>query len=274
MKDLSVLICCANAADTLDAACRSVAWADELVIVDSGSTDATPEIARQYADRYVVEPWRGYSEQKKYGASLCRHDWVLVLDGDEEVSPALRGEVEALPADTLERYDVLSMPRRNFILGRHVRAWDPDWQSRLIHRGRCRWADEPLHDARLPSHPSRQGWLHHPLEHKRHSRAGFRDYFNGSLEDARALLIARHAVARGKRCHAWDLLLRPLLAFLKFYFIKRGFLDGQFGLLIAWKAVIGTVIKYAAIWAVQNDLAEPDPALATRSNQAESDRSG
>jgi len=264
MPPISMVICCANVEHTLTAACESSAWADELVVVDSGSTDATERIARRYADRYVQEPWRGYTKQKQFGASLASHEWVFVLDGDETCTPELAREIRALQDRTFERCDVMWMRRRNYVMGRYVRAWDPDWQSRLIHRGRCRWADEVLHDARLPSDPSRQHELRGRIEHNRHSRAGFKDDFHGAEADRRLLPVARQMYARGRRCRWWDLAFRPTLAFVKFYFTKRACLDGTFGLLIAQKAARGTQLKYAALWAVQQGVEPAEPELESR----------
>ena len=255
MPKLSVLICCANAADTLAAACRSVHWADELVVVDSGSTDATSEIAKSYAIRYVEEPWRGYAGQKVFGADLCAHDWVFILDGDEECSSELADEWRAMTDDAIERYDVFLVPRRNYIFGRHVRAWDPDHQARIVHRRRCRWTDEVVHDTCYPSSPERQTRLRGHITHKRTSTAAFSDYFGGRRLDARLLLLAQQMYQRGRRCHWWDLAFRPRLAFLKLYLLKGGFLDGTFGLLMAQKTALTTQLKYAALWAVQNDVA-------------------
>lgn len=251
MARVSVMICCANVANTIEAACRSAAWADELVVVDSGSTDATGDIAKRFATRYVVEPWRGYTEQKRFGVSLCRNEWVLVLDGDEECSPELGDEIGRLPDAVLERHDLFLMRRRNYIMGRYVRVYSPDWQNRLIHRGRCRWADEVLHDTRTASHPSRVGKLRGRLEHNRYRRAGFSEYFNGRMADERLRLLADDLTRRGRRCRWGDLVLRPMLAFLKLYLLKGGFRDGMFGLLIAQRAAIAVQLKYSALWALQ-----------------------
>lgn len=252
MLPISVVICCANVADTLPAALASVAWADEVLVVDSGSDDATPEIASRGATRYLVEPWRGYTGQKAYAASLAKHDWVFVLEGDETCTAELAAEIQSLTEEQLEPFDVLHMRRRNFVMGRFVRAWEPDWQSRLIHRRRCRWADEVLHDRRLPSSPERQRRLKHAIEHKRTSAGGFSDYFHGALEDARLLMVARQMHQRGMRCHWYDLVFGPTLTFVKFYVLRRSFLDGTFGFLIAQKAARGEQLKCAALWALQH----------------------
>jgi (heptosyl)LPS beta-1,4-glucosyltransferase len=238
--------------DTLEAACQSVAWADELVIVDSGSSPATAATAQRYATRYVVEPWRGYTEQKKFALGLCRNDWVLNIDGDEEVSPALAREVMALDDARLSGLDVLYMRRRNWMMGRVVRSWGPDWQSRLFHRRRAAWGAHTVHDQRLPSHPSRTARLRGVLEHRRTRRSGFREYFNGAGANARLEAEAGDLYRRGRRCRWWDLLLRPRVAFVKHYLLKAGFLDGSFGLMIAQNAATAVQLKYAALWACQN----------------------
>lgn len=144
------------------------------------------------------------------------------------------------------------MRRRNYVMRRYVRAWSPDWQSRLFHRGRCRWPEEALHDARLPSSPARQGRLRGWLEHRRTSEGGFADYFDGRKGDERFRLVAAELYQRDRRCGWTDVALRPVVAFLKSYVLKLGLLDGTFGLLIAQKAAMAVQLKYAALWAYQD----------------------
>jgi (heptosyl)LPS beta-1,4-glucosyltransferase len=254
MGRVSVAISCANVADTLGAACQSVEWADELVIVDSGSADTTEAIAKMHADRYVVEKWRGYTEQKKFAASLCRNNWVFILDGDEECSPELAREIEALDAGDFERVDLYKMRRRNYLVGREVRDWSPDWMARLYNRNRCEWADELIHDRIVARDPSRVAKLHGWIEHKRLSAAGYRDLFDSAAAEARAAIVAEDLFRKGRRAGFTDLWFRPMFAFLKFYFLKGNFLDGQFGLMVAERAAIGTQQKYAALWARQRGL--------------------
>jgi len=254
MAKISVLICCANSETTLPAAIASAAWADEVVVVDSGSADRTAAIAQESADVYHVEPWRGYAGQKIFGMSLCQHDWIFILDGDEEVSPTLAKQIRALSDDRLRGLDVVSVRRQNWVLGRRVRAWFPDRQARLIHRERAVWEEDALHDTCHPSERSRGLELSGHLEHKRVGIGGLEswsDYFSGKRMDERLMLVARQMHAKGKRATWWAIAFRPWMAFIKFYFIKRGFLDGTFGLLIAQKAAVSVQLKYAALWAVQ-----------------------
>ncbi len=270
---ISVLICCANCEDTLAQAIESAQWADEVVVIDSGSHDRTGEIGQALADRYIIEPWRGYTEQKIFGAAQTKNDWIFILDGDETITPELRDEIQQLPANVWQDMDLIHVRRRNFVMGRPVRAWDPDWLTRLMNRQRCDWGDEVLHDSRTPSHPSRQCRLRGRIEHKRHSAAGFRDYFDGKLEDSRLLIVARQMHERGRRCSIVDIWLRPAFAFFKFYVIKGAWRDGAFGVLIAQMAARGAHLKYAALWAVQNNLAQPKretPELTGTSDAATS----
>lgn len=255
MARISVVICCANSAATLPSAIASVDWADELVIVDSGSDDATAEVAQAAADVYRLEPWRGYAGQKIFALTLVKNDWVFILDGDEEVSPVLRQQIEALRDEQLAGLDVVSVRRQNWVLGRRVRAWFPDWQARLIHKERAQWEVDALHDTCHPSAPGRAKPLSGHLEHKRVGADGLEtwsDYFSGRRMDERLMLMARQMHERGKRANFFSLWLRPWGAFFKFYVLKRGFLDGTFGLLIAQKAAVSVQLKYAALWAIQN----------------------
>ncbi|MBL4700477.1 MAG: glycosyltransferase family 2 protein [Phycisphaeraceae bacterium] len=248
---ISVMITCCNAEKTLSAACESVQWAEEIIIVDSGSTDQTAQIAKTYATKYIVEPWRGYTGQKKFGAEHASNDWVLILDSDEIVNARLAQNIQSLTDDHLAKHDLFWIKRKNFVFLKHVRAWDPDWQSRLIHKDRVIWLEHALHEGRKAKSSEREGKLGGHLLHKPVGPVDFMDYFGGDRMDKRLLPVAREMYQRGKRCHCWDLLLRPALAFLKFYFIKGGLFSGSFGLLMAQKASVSTQLKYAALWYVQ-----------------------
>jgi len=253
MPRYSAVICCRDALDTLPAACESVSWCDELVIVDSGSTDGTIDYAQEKADVFRVEPWRGYDKQKAFANTLANNDWVFMIDSDEQCTEVLAKELQQLNESALEAVDVMYVRRRNYVLGRPVRAWDPDWQSRIVHRHRVQHADEALHDARLPSEPGRTRKLKGRITHKQVSDAGFDDYFGGQRLDARLLPVAWQMYQRGKRASWLDLWLRPALTVLKLLILKGGWRDGTFGLLIAQKTAVTTQLKYAALWAIEHD---------------------
>ena len=249
---LSVLICCADAAGTLPAALASVTpWADEVLVVDSGSADDTPQIAADAGARVVEEPWRGYSEQKEFGVTLTRNPWTFVLDGDEEADPALQRELASLDDRFAEGVDLAWMRRKNYVFGRWVRAWSPDWQSRLFHRDRVSWTGHVLHDQREASRPDAVRRLRGHLLHKRTSPAGFEDYFSGARLDARLMMQARRMHEEGKRASFLDLAVRPPATMFKQLVLKKGLLDGSFGWMMAQKTANTTQLKYAALRAVE-----------------------
>ena len=251
MPQISVVIICANAAGTLEAACRSVAWADELVIVHSGSTDGTESIARRFADRYVEQPWLGFGPQRRAGVEVASHQWILLLDADEECSPELAAELRGFSDAECSEVDVWRVPRRHFLWGRRVRSWEPDAPVRFVHRDRVRWIDRAIHDTRAPQRPGAESTLRGRILHRRASTAGFTEFFDGRQTDARLADTVRELRADGRRCRWYDLVLRPPATFVKFYVLRFGFLDGMFGFLVAVKAATAVHLKYSALWAAE-----------------------
>ncbi|HEX7009596.1 MAG TPA: glycosyltransferase family 2 protein, partial [Phycisphaeraceae bacterium] len=139
---MTVCVLACNEAEKIEHALRSARaclWVKEIVVFDSGSSDATIEIARRHADRVEHHAWVDFSTNRQKIVAAASHDWVFILDADEEISPELSAEVGGLSggtADAFERHPILTMPRRNYLLGRHVRAWDPDRIDRLFDRRR------------------------------------------------------------------------------------------------------------------------------------------
>lgn len=225
---LSVAIITLNEEERLRACLEGVAWADEIVLVDAGSSDKTAEIAREFTDRVLFRAWEGYAAQKNHALTQCRHPWLLSLDADELVSPELRAEIEMVleqdgPADGYE------IPRKNIFLGRFIRhgTWYPDYQLRLFRRGRGAFQPASVHESvRVEGRTDR---LHAPLIHQSYR----------SIEEfvARAnrysTLAAEELAARGRGGGWGDLLLRPAWRFFSMYILHRGFLDGWRGLLLA-----------------------------------------
>jgi (heptosyl)LPS beta-1,4-glucosyltransferase len=249
---ISICIACCNEEAKIEYALKSAkacSWCNELLVYDSGSTDRTVEIARKYADRIEFHKWIDYSTSKKNMTHGAINDWVFILDADEEISPCLAQEIADLPGKTFCGHSVMIMPRRNFLLGKYVRSWDPDYQNRLIDRKRVYWPKRSIHDERKPTEGSKLLLKKHLI----HNRAvdDFSDYFDGLRYEHRINLMAQELFERGKRTSFLNLFFRPFLTFLKYYILKKGILDGSFGLLIAQKAMVSVQLKYAKLWHLQ-----------------------
>jgi glycosyltransferase involved in cell wall biosynthesis len=247
---LSVTVVAKNEAADLGAALASVAWADEIVVVDSHSTDETVAIARQYTDRVVVHDWLGHIEQKNYAASLASHDWILSLDADERVTPALADEIRAtLTPDPV--HTAFRIPRVTWHLGRWVRStdWYPDYQDRLYDRRHSRWTGRYVHDALTRTGSS--GQLRGEIQHY-----AYRDIAD-HLEtiDRYTTLAARQMHEDGRRAGLLQLAGHPPLAFLRNYLARGGIRDGVPGFIISSMNAYYVFLKFAKLRELQN--AEP-----------------
>jgi len=245
---ISALIPCYNSADVIGPCLESVAWADEIFVCDSFSTDATLDIARRYTDRIVQHEYVDSATQKNWAIPRARHAWVLIVDTDERVSPALRREIErTLTPDC--PYDGFKIPRLNHVFGRPIRHGGnyPDYQLRLFKRDRGRYQDRRVH-AHLELR-GRTGVLRAPLLH-----FGQRD-----VDQVTRVLLSRYAAweaeqknADGVRFRPRYLLARPLGAFVVRYIFMRGFLDGTAGLFWALTISAYVFLTYARLWRLQS----------------------
>ena len=237
---LSVTVICRDEAHHIGAALESVRWADEIVVVDSGSTDGTVEIARGFTDKVIVRDWPGYAAQKEFAASAAAHDWILSIDADERVSAELADEVRAVlagePAQAAFR-----MPRMTRHFGRWLRTTDayPDYQVRLYDRRRAQWKPLDVHESVTASGPV--GTLRNDLLHEGD------DTIDARKDKLRhyAELSAREMHRRGRRGGALALLLHPPAAFLRSYVLRRGFLDGRAGLRVSALQAYYVYMKFA-----------------------------
>ena len=252
---ISVVIICFNEEDVIGKACESVAWADELIVIDSGSTDRTCDIVSTFTDNLFIEPWRGYAKQKEFGMNKCKNDWVFFLDADETGSPELGQILHNLPEEYYDIHDVISVKRKNYIKGEHIYAWDPDWQARFAHRERCFWPEQVLHE-KIESRNNRVYRLKDPeafIEHKKYSTTWWNDYFSGERYDKRFRSYAKELYTKGHRVGVFEIFCSPAFAFCKSYFLKGGFRNGLLGLLIAQKQYVSVQLKYAALWFIQKE---------------------
>lgn len=233
-----------NSEAVLPACLQSLTFADEIVIVDSGSTDATLDIARRFNAKVVQQHWLGFGKQKQFAVAQASHDWVLCVDTDERVSDALRTNLlKELEAPRFHAYD---MPRCNRFLGRWLRHGEgyPDFSLRLFDRRYANWSDDAIHEKVVTAGPV--GRLTGDLLHE--SEQGFADYL--AKQDRYTTLQAEQLYARGKRAGVARMLLSPLLRFVKFYFLRLGFLDGIPGLRHILVGCHNSFAKYAKLRAL------------------------
>ena len=242
---LSVVLITQNAAAQLPECLASVAFADEVVVVDSGSTDGTTEVAARYGARVVLKEWLGFGRQKQFAVEQAAHDWVLCLDADERVSPELAASVvRALQAPVTPIY---RMARRNRFLGRWLRHGEgyPDWSLRLFDRRHARWSDDNVHEKVLyaiaPGTPL--GTLAGDLMHESGEDLGH--YLE--KQNRYTALAAQELHRRGQRAGLAEITLSPLLRFFKFYVLRLGFLDGMPGLVHISIGCMNSFMKYAKL---------------------------
>jgi glycosyltransferase involved in cell wall biosynthesis len=242
LRPLSAVLIALDEERRIEACLESLSFADEIVVVDSGSRDRTVEIARRFTDRVVTLPWRGFGPQKQAAVGLASHDLVLNVDCDERVTPALAAEIEALRAAPALAA-AYAVPRRTFLGDKEIRwcGWSPDLTVRLFDRTRAGFGDDLVHETVVAR--GEVGRLSAPLVHR--SFAGFGDLL--AKLNRYSDLAARQMHARGRRAGPLDAALRPPVTFLRTYLLRLGFLDGFEGLEIAVADAMTTFAKYAKL---------------------------
>lgn len=253
MPKLSVTVITRDERASLAGALESVAWADEIVVVDSQSSDETTAIARRYTTRVLTREWAGYVDQKNFAAGAAAHDWILSLDADERVTPDLTREIQALLAGEpgARGYRV---PRVSWHLGRWIRStdWYPDPQLRLYDRRVARWNGRYVHESVVVNGPvaTLRGELrHYP----------YRDVADHlQTIDRYTTLAARQLYEEGRRAGVLDLVAHPPLAFLRNYVLKGGFRDGAPGAIVSLLNSYYVLVKLAKLWELQHQ-ASPEP---------------
>jgi glycosyltransferase involved in cell wall biosynthesis len=242
-----------NEADNIRAACESVAWANEILVVDSESTDATRDIARECGARVVERAWPGFAAQKQFAAGEAAHDWIFSLDADERVSDELRRSVEdLLYIGEAQLADGYRIARRSFYMNRWIRGggWYPDYQMRLYHRARGRWAGAYVHESVKMDAGARVETLHGDLLHYSVRDAA---HHHRMIGERYAPLAARQMFERGRRTSPLGLAFAAPAAFTRSYLLKAGFRDGLAGFSIAAFAAHHAFLKHLLLWEIQKN---------------------
>lgn len=247
---LSIILVVRNEAETVRRCLESVKWADEIIVVDQSSTDATVAVCREYTDKVFVHPARGTAcADREFAATQASHEWVFGIDADEVMTDVLRDEIRHLLASG-PRFSSYYVSRHNYLLGKLIRGsgWYPNDIIRLFRK------DGVIHHSRVhtviePTSPS--GHLEHPLFHYTY------DTLEEYIDEVNrfSTVLARQAYARGKRfgplafCSAF--LFLPAAYAVQKFIIKRGYRDGFRGVLIAWFTMATVVLTHAKIWELQ-----------------------
>ncbi len=246
MTPISLVVITLNAEKHIADCIRSVSFASDIVVLDSGSTDGTVEIAKNLGARVFAEEWRGFGPQKRRATELAKTDWVLNLDADEALSPPLQEELQQILQAGVPGHAAFAFPRVSFHMGRWIwhGGWYPDWQVRLYDRSKANWSTAKIHEK---VEATDLGYLKKPILHY-----VFRDLAHQIETNNRySTLGADMLNEKGRRFWLVHLLLKPKVKFFETYIWKRGFLDGLPGLIIAVGAAYSVFLKWAKLWEMQ-----------------------
>ena len=236
-----------NIADCL----ASAAWADEIIVIDSGSTDGTVAIARRFTQNVIELPWRGYGAARNAALARARSPWVLWLDADERVTPELAAEIRAILARDDPGVAGYEVARRAFFCGKWIRhgGWYPSRVVRLFRKEAASFSETRVHERLVIAGTvarARHDLLHYTDPDLHHYFTKFNAYTS---------LAAGDMFDAGKRCTVGDLLIRPVFQFVKMYVLRLGFLDGVHGFVLATASAAYVFAKYAKLWELH--LSEP-----------------
>ncbi len=257
MIPVSACIVARDEEDRLGACLDSLDWCDELLVVDSHSTDKTRELAAAHGARVIERDWPGHVAQKEFAVRQARHDWVFCIDADERVSPELRAAIEAERRGEFAGAAGYEVSRVSSYLGRWIRhgTWYPDWKLRLFDRRRGDGDVQRL-----------AGELHHE------PYRSFDDHLR--TIDRYTTIMADAMRAEGRRARLVDVILRPPARFLVFFVWRRSFLDGWRGLLLAYLAAHYVRLKYAKLWIASKTSQAPRQASRSEPKASEDHQTG
>ncbi len=246
MDKLSVIIIVQNEEQNISDCLESVRWADEIVVVDGGSTDGTLAICKSFTDRIFENPWPGYAAQKQFALDKAQHSWVLSIDADERVSRPLREEIESILSAPVEELNGYRIPRLSTFLNHPILhgGWFPGYQLRLFRKNKTRVSNNRVHEGFLVEGDCGtmvSSILHFTHDSVKASLKRMNDY--SSLE-----ALDRYERDPDRHIRWYHMVVHPLSAFVRHFFLKKGYLDGLHGFLLAIVASIVKFSLYAKIW--------------------------
>lgn len=246
---ISAVIITFNEQDKIADALKSVDFADEILVVDSASTDRTREIAKSFGAKIIVQKWLGFAKQKQFAVDNAANDWILSLDADEKISAELKEKILVLKSSESIN-DAYKIPRLSFYLNQPIRhgGWYPDWQIRFFNRRKARWKDVLIHES--VEVEGNIGKLHGDILH---FSVEDMSHHHRMIGERYAPLAARQMFEHGKKTTKIKIYTAGLTAFLQTFILKAGFLDGFAGFCIARFAAHHAFLKHLLLWELQND---------------------
>lgn len=244
---ISAVIICTNEENNIGDCLASVSWADEIVVIDGGSTDNTRDIAGKYTDKVHVNKWKGYAKQRTFSLTKVSNEWIFSIDADERCTDELKNEMlERLKTDN-GRYSGYEMPRKSFFLSKWIKhaGWYPDYKMRLFKKDAVSLSDNLVHERYIIN--GETGRLNNDILHYTvTSLSGFMSKINEYST------LSAHEKAGKKKVNFLVLFFRPQFSFIREYILRGGFLDGIHGLMVAFFNMITSMLTYMKIWEIQN----------------------
>jgi glycosyltransferase involved in cell wall biosynthesis len=244
MNKISVIIITKNESHNIKECLDSVKWADEIIVVDSGSSDGTIEIAKSFTDKIFFNQWKGFAEQKAFALDLTKNQWVLSLDADERITENLKNEILY---SNLEKFDGFKIKRDNYFLGKLIRGcgWGNDYQIRLFKKAKTELTKRLVHEGFRVD--GKIGNLNSPLLH--YSYRNIYDAINKINHYSTLEAIEKQ---NRKKVNCFTIVLTPVTAFIQHYILRKGFIDGIFGLLVSLMHALTKFQVQLKIWEIKN----------------------
>ncbi len=243
MNRLSVAIITKNEEQNIGRCLESVKWADEIVVVDSGSTDSTLEICKKYHCKIHQSLWLGFSRTKQLAVDQCTNEWVLVLDADEEATENLKTKIpDAIKSSGFSAYRI---KRRSFYLGKLINhcGWNKDYPLRLFEKAKGRLDNKIVHES-IEMNDGKTGTIDEVMLHYTYPDL----HSHISKIDAYSSLGASELFEQGKSSSINKAVMRGIFKFFKMYCLQQGFLDGKTGFILCINSAYGVYLKYLKLW--------------------------
>jgi len=246
--NLSVIIITKDEQDNIKDCLESIKWADEIIVIDSGSADKTEEICRKYTNSFYVKDWPGFGIQKQRALDLATHEWVLSIDADERVTLDLKDEIISVLNSNLNE-DGYLIPRLSNYLGKNMRhaGWYPDYTLRLVKRKKSYFTKDIVHEKMIVDGPIKKlsnHLVHYPYKDIAHHMEKLNSYTS---------LSAKKMFSNGKSVSWLMIFIKAFFSFFRAYILRKGFLDGWQGLVVSISTSLSVYMKYVKLKEIKLD---------------------